>query len=406
MNDTCSVTRSSVGRSRFQAAQGRLKPVPTVARAIAFALAAGIAVGESARPDAQQVAPGQSVTELMIQSRSQEQPQPSARRITLPAGNRLEVLHVLGNVYMIAGGPSNVTVQVGSEGVLLVDTATEELSEQVLQAIRVLSDSPINYIVNTTIEKDHFGGNAKIAAAGQNPTLAGRGLTGRVVAQPTQDGTPRDDTPGGGAQAALRPQGAILFAHENMLNRMSAPTGVTPPEPFALWPTNTFFTRQKTLSFNDEPIEMLHQPAHTDADLMVFFRKSDVVVAGDVINTLQYPVFDAGRGGSIQGIIDGLNAVIALAVPRFNQMGGTRVVPGHGRILNEADVVEYRDMMTIIRDRIRDAIDEGKTLAQIKAMRPTLDYDPLYSAPGWTGEMLIDAIHADLRRPVPATASR
>jgi hypothetical protein len=117
-------------------------------------------------------------------------------------------------------------------------------------------------------------------------------------------------------------------------------------------------------------------------------------------------MFDARRGGGIQGIIDGLNAVIALTVPRFNQMGGTRVVPGHGRILNEADVVEYRDMMTIIRDRVRDAIDEGKTLAQIKAMRPTLDYDPLYSVPGWTGEMLIEAIHADLRTPAPATAAR
>ena len=372
---------------------------------LALAVAVGIAAGGSV-PDARQLAPGQSVTDLMIQSRSQEQPQPSGRRIPLPADNPLEVLHVLGNVYMIAGGPSNVTVQIGSEGVLLVDTATEEVSGHVLQAVRAISDGPISYIINTTVDSNHFGGNGKIGTAGQNPTLAGRGLTGRVVTQANQDGTPRDDTPGGGAQAALRPQGAIIFAHENMLSRISAPTGVTPPEPFALWPTNTFFTRQKTLSFNDEPIEMLHQPARTDADLMVFFRKSDVVAAGDVINTLQYPVFDAARGGGIQGIIDALNAVIALTVPRFNQMGGTRVVPGHGRILNEADVVEYRDMMTIIRDRIRDAIDEGKTLAQIKSMRPTLDYDPLYSVPGWTGEMLIEAIHADLRKPASATASR
>ena len=383
-------------------------------RTILLAAVVGCALAAVARPVAQAPSPlapaahsQPAVTDLMIQSRSQEQPQSSARRIPLPAGNTLEVLHVLGSVYLIAGGPSNIAVQVGNEGVLLVDTATEEVSDQVLQAIRVLSDGPISYIINTTVDKDHFGGNGKIGAAGQNPTLAGRGLTGRVVAQPNPDGTPRDDTPGGGAQAALRPQGAIVFAHENMLNRMSAPTGVASPEPFALWPTSTFFTRQKTLSFNDEAIEMLHQPAaHTDSDLMVFFRKSDVVVAGDVIHTQQYPVFDAKRGGGIQGIIDGLNAVIALTVPRFNQMAGTRVVPGHGRILNEADVVEYRDMMTIVRDRIRDAIDEGKTLAQIKAMRPTFDYDPLYSVPGWTGEMLVEAIHADLRNPASATASR
>jgi glyoxylase-like metal-dependent hydrolase (beta-lactamase superfamily II) len=190
-----------------------------------------------------------------------------------------------------------------------------------------------------------------------------------------------------------------VFAHENMLNRMSAPTGTVPPEPFALWPTSTFFTRQKTISFNDEPIEMLHQPAaHTDADLLVFFRKSDVVAAGDLIHTLQYPVFDPKRGGSIQGILDGLNAVIGLTVPRFNQMAGTRVIPGHGRILNEADVVEYRDMMTIIFERVRDAAAEGKSLVQIKALKPTLEYDPLYSVPGWTGEMLVDAIYNDVRR--------
>jgi len=303
---------------------------------------------------------------------------------------------VLGNVYMIAGGPSNIAVQVGSEGVLLVDAATEALSDQVLQAVRALSDGPINYIINTTPDKDHYGGNGKLGGAGQNPTVAGRGLTGRVN-RPAD--TPLDDTPGGGGQAALRPQGAIVFSHENMLNRMSAPTGTTPPEPFALWPTSTFFTRQKTFSFNDEAIEMLHQPAaHTDADVMVVFRRSDVVAAGDIINTLGYPLFDAKRGGTIHGILDGLNAVIGITVPRFNQMAGTRVIPGHGRILNEADVVEYRDMMTIIYERVRDAAAEGKTLAQIKAMKPTLEYDPLYASPGWTGEMLIDAIDAEVRR--------
>jgi glyoxylase-like metal-dependent hydrolase (beta-lactamase superfamily II) len=369
---------------------------------LALGIAAAVALAAGAPSDAQQTDTGQRATDLMIRSRSQEQPQPSARPIPLPSGNTLEVLHVLGNVYMIAGGPSNIAVQVGSEGVLLVDAATEDLSDQVLQAIRVLSNGPINYIINTTPDKDHFGGNGKIGAAGQNPTVAARDLMGRgstVAADNLGNDAAGAAAAGGrGGQAALRPQGAIVFAHENMLNRMSAPTGVTPPEPFALWPTNTFFTRQKTISFNDEAIEMLHQPAaHTDADLLVFFRQSDVVAAGDIINTLQYPVFDATRGGGIQGILDGLNAVIAITVPRFNQMAGTRVVPGHGRILNEADVVEYRDMMTIIRDRIKDSVDEGKTLAQIKALRPTFEYDPLYSVPQWTGEMLIEAIYNDVR---------
>ena len=363
---------------------------------LALGIAAAAALVLNRAPAAQQIGAAQSATDLMIQSRSQEQPQPSARKITLPAGSPLEVLHVLGSVYMIAGGPSNVAVQVGSEGVLVVDAATDELSDRLLEAIRVLSDRPINYIINTTPDRDHFGGNGKVGAAGQNPTIAGRGLTGRVN-RPVD--APLDDTPGGGAQAALRPPGAIVFSHENMLNRMSAPTGTVPPEPFALWPTSTFFTRQKTISFNDEAVEMLHQPAaHTDSDVMVFFRRSDVIAAGDIINTLQYPVVDAKRGGTMQGILDGLNEVIRLAVPRFNQMAGTRVVPGHGRILNEADVVEYRDMMTIIFERVRDAAAEGKSLAQIRAMKPTLEYDPLYSVPGWTGDMLIESIYNEVRR--------
>lgn len=363
-----------------------------------FALSAAAVVAiATARPGAQLSSPSgaASVTDLMIQSRSQEQPQPSARLITLPPGNPLELLHVHGNVYMVAGGPSNVAVHVGSEGVLLVDAATEEVSDHLLQAIRVLSDRPISYIINATPDKDHYSGNGRIGAAGQNPTIAGRGLTGRVN-RPLE--APLDDTPGGGAQAALRPQGAIVFSHENMLNRMSAPTGTTPPEPFALWPTSTFFTGQKTISFNDEAIEMRHQPAaHTDADLLVFFRKSDVVAAGDIINTLQYPVFDEKRGGTMQGILEGLNAVIAITVPRFNQMAGTRVIPGHGRILNEADVVEYRDMMTIIFERVRDAMAAGRSLEQIRAMKPTLDYDGLYATPDWTGEMLVEAIYHEVK---------
>jgi cyclase len=368
----------------------------TVTRTIAaLPLLAAIALAGGA-----QIAAQQSATDLMIRSRSQEQPQPSARRIALPADNPLEVLHVLGNVYMVAGGPSNVGVQIGAEGVLVVDTATTAVSAHLLQAIKALSDGPINYIVNTTADPDHFGGNEKIGAAGENPTVAGRGLTGPVVRRRTD--TSADDTPGGGGQAALRPQGAIVFSHENMLNRMSAPTGVASPEPFALWPTSTFFTSLKSFSFNDEAIEMRHQPAaHTDGDILVVFRGSDVVAAGDIINTLQYPVFDAKRGGSLRGILDGLNTVIGITVPRINQMAGTRVIPGHGRILNEADVVEYRDMMTIIYERVRDAAAAGKSIDQVKAMKPTLEYDGLYSTPGWTGEMLIEAIYREVKAPAP-----
>jgi glyoxylase-like metal-dependent hydrolase (beta-lactamase superfamily II) len=200
---------------------------------------------------------------------------------------------------------------------------------------------------------------------------------------------------GGGIQRAPT---AIIVSHENLLNRISAPTGVAASEKVEFWPTNTFFTARKTLWYNDEPVEIIHEPAaHTDGDVMAFFRRSDVVAAGPIIDTLAYPVPDTRRGGSIGGILKGLNDVIDIAVPKYNQQGGTKIAPGRGRILNEADVVEYRDMMTIIRNRVKDAVDRGQTLQQVQALGPTLEYDPLYSSPKLTGQQLVETIYNDLK---------
>ena len=182
---------------------------------------------------------------------------------------------------------------------------------------------------------------------------------------------------------------------------MSAPTGQTATRGVDDWPTDTFFTARKNFWYGGEPIEMWHQPAaHSDGDLIVFFRKSDVIVAGDVIAADRYPYIDAKNGGTIQGIIDGLNRIISMAVPEYNQQGGTRVIPGHGRIMNQSDVVEYRDMATIIRDRIAMLVKQGKTLEQVKAMHPTLDYDGNYgSTTGpWTTDMFIDAVFKEVTR--------
>ena len=331
--------------------------------------------------------------EEMVIARSMEQPQPSAYPVPMPPGVNLEVLPVLGNVYLIAGGKSNVVAQVGEEGVLLVDSATADISDQIVKAVGVLSNRSINYLVTTSFDPDHFGGNEKLSNAGANPTVAGQGLTGPGTAAPAAAGG------GGGGGAPQRQQGAIIFSHENTLNRMSAPTGESSAVPFGFWPSNTFFTPKKTMTFNNEAVELLHPAAaHTDGDVMVFFRVSDVIAAGDIINTLTYPSFDPKRGGSIKGVLSALNDIIDIAVPRFNQQGGTRIVPGHGRILNEADVVEYRDMTTIIHDRVKLAVDKGMTLAQLKAQKPTLDYDGLYSTPALTGEMYIDAIYAELKK--------
>ena len=174
---------------------------------------------------------------------------------------------------------------------------------------------------------------------------------------------------------------------------MSAPTGQQAPMPFAAWPTETFFSDDKELFFNNEAIQLFYQSAaHTDGDVVAFFRRSDVVSTGDLFVTDGYPSIDRVRGGSIQGVIDGLNRIIDIAIPKDKEEGGTYVIPGHGRLCDEADVVEYRDMVTIVRDRIRDLIRKGMMLAQVKAARPTLDYDGRYGSP----DAFIEAVYADL----------
>ena len=294
------------------------------------------------------------------------------------ANVEVHVLPVQGNVSMLVGARGNVTLQIGEDGVLLVDTSVAEMSDKIVAAIRKLTDKPIRYIINTHAHSDHVGGNQIIGRQGM--TIAGGGNTGFV----SDIGV-----------------GAAILAHENVLNQMSAPTGKQAAYPSAAWPTDTFFTKRKDLFFNGEAIEILHQPnAHTDGDVFVFFRRSDVVSAGDIFGTETFPVIDHMRNGSINGIIDALNRLLDITIPKDKQEGGTYVIPGHGRLTDEADVLEYRDMLTIIRDRVQDMVKKGMTLEQVKAAKPTLDYDARYGATSgfWTTEMFIQAVYDDLRK--------
>jgi glyoxylase-like metal-dependent hydrolase (beta-lactamase superfamily II) len=277
---------------------------------------------------------------------------------------------------VIVGDGGNVIVQAGDEGVLLIDTGLNARGADLIAAIRTISDKPIRIVINTHVHGDHTGANDVIAAAG-------RWLGGNA---PGNSGLPLEN--------------ARVLAHENVLKRMSAPTGEPSPRPFAAWPTETFFADDKEIFFNDEAIQLIHQPGHTDGDVLVFFRRSDVVASGDLFLTTTYPVIDRQNGGSVQGVIDGLNRILDITIPKDKEEGGTYVVPGHGRLSDEADVVEYRDMLTIVRDRIQDLIAKGKTLAEVKAARPTLDYDGRYGATtgAWTTDMFIEAVYRDLAR--------
>jgi len=293
----------------------------------------------------------------------------------------LEILPVQGNVHMIAGAGGNVSVQTGDEGVFVVDAGGAGHGERLLSAVTRLSNRPIRFLVNTNADGDHIAGNETIVKSQ-------RGTRG-----------PRPGGGGGGAQG--QNVGVVSVAHENAFNRMSAGSPGVPPLTGDGLPASTFFTPRKDLFSNGEPVQLISQPnAHTDGDILVFFRKSDVVVTGDVFVTTSYPVVDTVRGGSVQGVIDALNAIIELTVPERNQMGGTRVIPGHGRICNEADVVDYRDMVTIIRDRVQEMAKKRMTVQQVKAARPSLEYDGIYGATtgNWTTDMFLETVYREVTR--------
>jgi len=288
----------------------------------------------------------------------------------------ITVLPVQGSVYLLAGDGANVTVHVGESSVTVVDTESSRMTGKILEAIKKLSSKPIRFVVNTTFDIDHTGGNAEIAKAGES--VGGSNI---------------DRDLGAAATSA-----AEVIAHENVLNRLSAPTGGKPLLPSAAWPTETYATPRYEL-FDGEAIQIIHIPAaHTDGDSIVFFRRSDVISTGDIFSTETYPVIDRANGGSIAGEIAALNRLIDMTVPRDKQEGGTYVIPGHGRIADEADLVEYRDMVTILRDRIADLVRQGKSLAEVKAAQPTADYDPRYSLPSnpWNKDKFIEAVYEDL----------
>jgi glyoxylase-like metal-dependent hydrolase (beta-lactamase superfamily II) len=187
-----------------------------------------------------------------------------------------------------------------------------------------------------------------------------------------------------------------ILAHDNVLQRMVNPPPGKPEVPFISQPGDTYFGGSKDLYFNGESIQLLHQPAaHTDGDTMVYFRRSDVISAGDIYVTDSYPTIDLANGGGLQGVIDGLNRLLDLAIPEHHEEGGTYIIPGRGRISDEFDVLEYRDMVTIIRDRIQDMIRKGMTLAQVKAARPTRDYDPQY---GSNADTFVEAAYKSLTK--------
>jgi glyoxylase-like metal-dependent hydrolase (beta-lactamase superfamily II) len=297
----------------------------------------------------------------------------------------VDVVQLRPDIYVIGGAGANVVAQIGPLGVILVDSGSTEMADGVLAALRRLTPLPIRYIINTSMDADHVGGNEKLSKAGLSilpgAVAAGAGLNDDLVAN-------------FGA--------ASVLAHENVMKRMAASAGQPSPIPFALWPTKTFAYRMYSMYLNGEGIQVIHQPAaHTDGDTIVFFRRGDVIATGDIIDTTRFPFIDVSRGGTLQGELDALNRLMDLSIHNLPVQwfpDRTFLVPGHGHVYDKLDLLEYRDAITVVRDRVQDLIDQGRTLEQVKAANPTLGYRSQYGTDSgpWTTDMFVEVVYKEL----------
>jgi len=291
----------------------------------------------------------------------------------------LESIQIRPNVHVIFGAGGNVTVHAGDDGLVVVDSGSTAMAGSLLEAIKAISSRPIRVIVNTSADLDHVGGNAVVGGAGIG-----------LSPDPFGDGNH-----------------ATVLAHENVLRRLSGlgGNGAEAAYPTKMLPNDTFTSRYRSMYVNDDAVQIIRQTgAHSDSDVMVLFRKADVIATGDVIDLRQFPVIDPSKGGSIQGEIEALNRLltefVVPNVPLVLKAGRTLVVPGHGYVSDYGEVVEYRDMVTVIKDTVQALIDKGQTLEQVKAANPTKGYRGRYgkeSGP-WTTEMFVEAVYNGLKK--------
>lgn len=317
-----------------------------------------------------------------------------AARASSTAAPEIEIQQIRRNVYMLVGDGANITLQTdlpateesydgsygGDTGVLVVDTGTKAMSAQLVALVRKLSKGAVRYIINTSADPDHVGGNEALAKVSSG--IVRGAIGGRPAGEPL-----------------------MILAHETVLERMSAPSGQKAVYALEAWPTDVY-ARNKDVFFNGGSTRLMHQPgAHSDADSIVYLRRSDVIAAGEIFSTTNFPKIDLAEGGHIQGVIDGLNRIMELAVPGEKEQGGTMIVPAHGRLSDAADVEFYREMVQIVRDRIEDGVKNGMTLEQVKEARPALEYEARYSQPEWTTDMFVKAVYDDLSQSPKAAAT-
>ncbi len=267
----------------------------------------------------------------------------------------IKTTKLASNFYTLEGSGGTVGVLAGPDGVLMVDGQFAPLSDKIAAAIKQISPAPIRILANTHVHGDHTGGNENFAKMGA-----------MIVARPELRARLEKPAPGAnGAPGTPAPPGAL--------------------------PMLTFDS-PITFHMNGEEVQLIPIPsAHTDGDTLVKFAKADVIMTGDFYRSLGYPNIDRANGGSLNGMLAGLNKIVELAGP------STKIVPGHGTVVDRAAVTAHRDMIVSIRDKIAPMVKKGMTLEQVSASKPTADYDAKVPGVGTTGDRFIGQLYAELK---------
>jgi cyclase len=263
---------------------------------------------------------------------------------------------VSSNFYTLDGQGGTIGVLTGPDGVFMVDAQFAPLTDKIVAAIKAISDGRIRYMVNTHVHGDHTGGNENLGKLG-----------------------------------------VTILARENLRMRLEKPNpgangapGV--PMPAAGLPVITY-DAPVTVRMNGEEVRLIPAPAaHTDGDTFVKFVNNDVIMTGDFYRSIQYPNIDRANGGSLPGLINALNAVIANAGPN------TKIIPGHGPTVDRNAVTAHRDMVIALRDKVAPLVREGKTQEQVVAAKPTADFDAKVQQPGTTGDRFVGQLYAELKK--------
>jgi len=268
---------------------------------------------------------------------------------------QIKTTKISSNFSTLEGSGGTIGVLSGPDGVLMVDAQYAQLTDKIVAAIKQITPSPIKFLINTHVHGDHTGGNENLGK-----------------------------------------MGVAIFSRDQLRQRLANPAPAangTPgtPAPAAALPVVTY-DQKITFHLNGEDVEAIPiRAAHTDGDTLVRFVKNDVLMTGDYFRSLGYPNIDRANGGTLQGMIDGLAATIALSGP------STKIIPGHGEMVNRAGLTAHRDMIIAIRDKVAPLVKQGRTLEQVIAAKPTADYDSKVPSVGTTGDRFIGQLFAELQ---------